>query len=50
VVTATGAYQRLRLEEYADQVKAKNSLIKDIKRATESSFRRTTTLRRMSMS
>jgi hypothetical protein len=31
-VTATGAYQRLRLEEYDHQVSAKNCLIKDIQK------------------
>jgi hypothetical protein len=31
-VTATDAHQRLRLEEYADQVKAKNCVIKDIQK------------------
>jgi hypothetical protein len=31
-VTVTGAHQRLRLEEYADQVKAKNHFIKDIQK------------------
>jgi hypothetical protein len=31
-VTATGAHQRLRLEEYTDQVKAKNCTIKDIQK------------------
>jgi hypothetical protein len=31
-VTATGAHLRLRLEECADQVKAKNRVIKDIQK------------------
>jgi chromosome segregation ATPase len=31
-VVATGAYQRLRLEEYDHQVSAKNCLIKDIQK------------------
>jgi cell division septum initiation protein DivIVA len=31
-VTATGAYQRLRLEEYDHQVSAMNRLIKDIRK------------------
>jgi hypothetical protein len=31
-VTATGAYQCLRLEEYDHQVSAKNRLIKDIQK------------------
>jgi hypothetical protein len=31
-VAATGAYQRLRLEEYDHQVSAKNCLIKDIQK------------------
>jgi hypothetical protein len=31
-VTATGAHQRLCLEEYVDQVKAKNRAIKDIQK------------------
>jgi hypothetical protein len=31
-VTATGAYQRLCLEEYDNQVSAKNYLIKDIQK------------------
>jgi hypothetical protein len=31
-VTATGAYQHLRLEEYDHQVSAKNHLIKDIQK------------------
>jgi chromosome segregation ATPase len=31
-VTTTGAHQRLHLEEYADQVKAKNRTIKDVQK------------------
>jgi hypothetical protein len=31
-VTATGAHLRLRLEECADQVKAKNCIVKDIQK------------------
>jgi hypothetical protein len=32
-VAATGAYQRLRLEEYDHQVSTKNRLIKDIQKS-----------------
>jgi hypothetical protein len=32
VVTATGSYQRLRLEEYDHQVSTKNHLVKDIQK------------------
>jgi hypothetical protein len=45
-----GAHLRLRLEEYAGQVKAQNRAVKDLQKATESSFRRTPTLRRASRS
>jgi hypothetical protein len=31
-VTATGAHLRLHLEEYTDQVKAKNCVVKDIQK------------------
>jgi hypothetical protein len=34
-VTATGAHLRLRLEECADQVKAKNRIIKDIQKGNQ---------------
>jgi chromosome segregation ATPase len=34
-VAATGAYQRLRLEEYDHQVSAKNRLIKDIQKGNQ---------------
>jgi NADPH-dependent ferric siderophore reductase len=34
-VTVTGVHQRLRLEEYADQVKAKNRAIKDIQKGNQ---------------
>jgi hypothetical protein len=40
-VTATGAHLRLRLEECADQVKAKNPSLRTSRRATESFYRRT---------
>jgi hypothetical protein len=44
-VTAMGAHLRLRLEEYAGQVKAKNRSVKDIQKGTENFFRRTPALR-----
>jgi hypothetical protein len=47
-VTVTGAHLRLLLEEYADQVKAKNRVVKDIQKGNESFYRRTSAWRRAS--